>query len=525
MLRLKQAFAPLTVLYADRHAHSLKDFARAHIAAAEAVAMVPDEDLAEAQAFNPLWQNEAGEAANTFFVGLLDESMPAPEIAAPDYADLYRSLLARENVRERTPVHPRVSIWGPFEARLQQPDILVLGSLNEGTWPEAAEPGAWLNRPMRQALGLPSPEEDTGRAAHDFVSLLGAPQVYLTRAEKIKGVPSVPSRWLMRLRALLDGLELTQSLQPEKPWLAWARARDTIDEKRRAEKKIKVPEPRPAIEFRPRRLSVSRVEDWITNPYAIFARQILKLEPLPVLGLAPDQSLRGGLVHEVLSRFASAHPATLPGDIRGTLENIAKDVLESYTGHPRVAAFWLPRLERFLGWFAASEPARRNGVTRVAAEIAGSLVVGAPGGPFTLTARADRIDDYGDGLIITDYKTGMIPNAKAVESNKAPQLPLEAAIALGASGFPGLTGRTVSGLRYIRASGGEPPGEEKMVVTKDTDVLAGRALDGLKKLVADFDRLETPYRAVRRPGFSYDYDDYAHLARVAEWSAHADEEA
>ena len=103
---------------------------------------------------NPLWQGEAGEAANTFFVGLLDDGMPSPEIQAADYADLYRSLLARENVRERTPVHPRVSIWGPFEARLQQPDVLILGSLNEGTWPETADPGAWLNRPMRQQLKL-----------------------------------------------------------------------------------------------------------------------------------------------------------------------------------------------------------------------------------------------------------------------------------------------------------------------------------------------------------------------------------
>ena len=134
---------------------------------------------------------------------------------AADYADLYATLLARENVRERTAVHPRVAIWGPFEARLQQPDILILGSLNEGTWPEAAEPGAWLNRPMRRDLGLPSPEEEIGRAAHDFVSLLGAKTVYLTRAEKVDGVPTVPSRWLMRLTALLKGMDLTNVLEAD----------------------------------------------------------------------------------------------------------------------------------------------------------------------------------------------------------------------------------------------------------------------------------------------------------------------
>ena len=238
--------------------------------------------------------------------------------------------------------------------------------------------------------------------------------------------------------------------------------------------------------------------------------------------------MRGGLVHEVLSRFAIAYPGAMPGALPGddyrVLEKIATEVLEDYTGHPRVAAFWMPRLQRFLTWFAETEPERRKDIAKVIAEVSGSLVLDAPGGPFTLTARADRIDDGADGLIITDYKTGVIPNRKAVASNKSPQLPLEAAIALGASGFPGVAGRPVSGLRYIRASGGEPPGEDKIVASEDIAALAKAARDGVLGLVSAFDDVTTPYRAVRRPGFRYDYDDYAGLARVAEWSAHVDEE-
>lgn len=521
--RLALAFKPLAALYETNGAVALKDFAKAHVAAAEALANVPAGEVPPRSTANPLWQGEAGEAANTFFAGLLDDDMPSPEIHARDYADLYKTLLVRENIRERMPVHPRVSIWGPFEARLQQPSVLVLGSLNEGTWPEAKEPGAWLNRPMRQALGLPLPEEDIGRSAHDFVSGLGAAHVYLTRAQKIKGVPAVPSRWLMRINALLDGLDLKDALKPDRPWLAWARARDRIDPARRV--KIAAPEPRPPIDLRPRRMSVTRIEDWITNPYAVFARHILSLGPLPPLGQAPDQSLRGGLVHEVLSRFSDAHPGSLPGDSLSALREIAEGVLQSYTGHPRVAAFWLPRLERFLAWFAETEPQRREHVSRIIAEVKGSLVIEAPAGPFTLTARADRIDEATGGLIITDYKTGAIPNGKAVETNRAPQLPLEAAIALGEVGFPGLSGRPVQGLRYIRASGGEPPGEERRIEKGDAPALAKRALLGLTALIAHFDDPATPYRAIRRPGFRYDYDDYAHLARVAEWSAHVDEEA
>jgi ATP-dependent helicase/nuclease subunit B len=522
--RLATAFSPLIKMYDGAGSQSLKSFAEAHCSVAEALASLPADDAEAQTGISPLWQGVAGEMANTFFVNLRDIGLPDVEIRAADYADLYQTLLARENVRERTPVHPRVSIWGPFEARLQQPDVMVLGSLNEGTWPEAAESGAWLNRPMRQELGLPSPEAETGRAAHDFISLLGAERVYLTRAQKVKGVPTVPSRWLMRIEALLNGLALGGALERrDQQWLAWARARDAIDASKRLI--IGAPEPRPPLALRPRKMSVTRVEDWITNPYTVFARHILKLDALPPLGQAPDQSLRGALVHDVLARFAVAYPDALPSDVRAELTATAEKLLADVTGHPRVAAFWMPRLARFLTWFAATEPARRNGVSRVVPEISGQMIVAAPGGPFTLTARADRIDDGLDGIIITDYKTGTIPVESAVQNGRAPQLPLEAAIALADVGFPNLHGRRVAGLRYIRASGGEPPGEEQNIKCDDVATLAAAARDGLARLIAFYDDEATPYRAIRRPGFRYEFDDYAHLARVAEWSAHVNDES
>jgi ATP-dependent helicase/nuclease subunit B len=521
--RMAAAFEPLNDLYSAADEHPLSGFARAHAETAEALAALPDDETPKPESQNPLWQGEAGEAASRFFAKLLDEDTPPISIHPADYADLYAALLARENVRERTAVHPRVSIWGPFEARLQQPDILILGSLNDGTWPESAEPGAWLNRPMRRELGLPSPEEEIGRAAHDFTSLLGARTIYFTRAEKVDGVPTVPSRWLMRIRALLKGMDLESVLKPEKPWLAWARARDRIDEARRIV--IKPPEPKPDVALRPRRMSVTEIERWIANPYATYARHILKLEPLPPLGTSPDASLRGGLVHDVLRRFSEKYPANLPDAPLVELERLAQQVLESFTGHPLIAAFWLPRLKRFLSWFAESEGNRREGVRNVIAEISGSLVLASGREPFTLTARADRIDDKGDAIVITDYKTGAIPNHEWVLNGRAPQLPLEAAIALADTGFPHLGNRSVEALRYVRASGGEPAGEERLVKSDDIAGLAQKARQGLERLIIEYENPATPYRAVRRPGYNYDYDAYAQLARVAEWSAHVDEES
>ena len=523
--KFETAFAPLQTFYSGSGEYALTDFARAHIAVAEALAKLPEpaDKKDDGDATSPLWSGEAGFAAKTFFDGLFAPSLPVLTIHHTDYADLYRGLVAGETVRPRVPVHPRLSIWGPFEARLQQPDVLVLGSLNDGTWPEPADPGPWLNRPMRAELGLPSPEEQIGYAAHDFTSLMNGERVYLTRAQKSNGVPAVPSRWLLRLEALLAGLGCRDKLNSTEPWLSWARARDSIEKP----VTITMPAPKPPVAMRPRKLSVSRVETWIGNPYAIYASEILRLQPLDHIGKEPPASLRGSMIHEALSRFANAYPRDLPPNIKDVVVRLAAEVLDEYAAHPRVAAFWVPRFERFATWFAATERARRLGIAQAVSETKGVLIFEAPGGAFHLTARADRIDVGEHGLIITDYKTGTIPNDKKVVAGFAPQLPLEAAIAMSETlegGFEHTPKRAVTGLRYIKASGAEPPGVEHDVKAGDIAALASAQLDGLKKLVFQFDRADTPYSPQRRARFSYDYDDYAHLARVAEWSGGSEEQ-
>ncbi len=195
---------------------------------------------------------------------------------------------------------------------------------------------------MREALGLPSPEEKIGQSAHDFATLLAAPEVILTRAEKKDGVPTVPSRWLLRLKALLDGMGVAAALEPKQPWLAWARQRDHC-RACAASRRARAPA---CVAQRPRKLSVSRIETWIANPYAIFASEILKLAPLDPLGQQPGPALRGSIIHDALSEFAKAYPATLPDDIEAELVRFARATLDAYAAHPRIAAFWIPRFER-----------------------------------------------------------------------------------------------------------------------------------------------------------------------------------
>ena len=281
----------------------------------------------------------------------LSQQLAIPLQLAADYPEFYRTLAREVAVRPHIPTHPRIFIWGPFESRLLQPDIVVLGSLNEGTWPEAADPGPWLNRTMRRDLGLPAPEQQIGYAAHDFSQLLGAETVYLTRSQMIEGDPTVPSRWLLRLDAVLARLGISDCLESEQPWLAWAQNRDRID----APHRISRPEPRPPLELRPRRLSVSSIETWIANPYALFAERILKLDALAPLGGEPAARLRGSVVHEALGQFAQKFPVELPDDPTREMLAIAHEVFAALRAHPRVAAFWLPRFQRFASWFGQME--------------------------------------------------------------------------------------------------------------------------------------------------------------------------
>jgi ATP-dependent helicase/nuclease subunit B len=506
---LQDAFAPLSALVSDESAKTAAQFAEAHGASAEALA----KDRAGSSSH--LWQGTAGEAMSVLLAELIAEGGRVL-LAPADYAPFYRSLLAGRVARPRRPAHPRLFIWGPLEARLQQPDVVILGSLNEGVWPRPQEASPWLSRPMAAKLGLPAPERRIGLSAHDFAQALAAPTVYLSRAVKVDGVPTVPSRWLQRLTALVEAAKATPRIAPQQPFAQWARARDAAPTFAPADP----PRPCPPVEARPRRLSVTRIEKWIANPYEIFARHILKLEALKPLGELPDNAMRGQIVHHALHEFALKHPESLPEDIAAELIKNADDLLDTLGGSSRVEAFWRPGFARFAKWFAETEPARRRGVVKVAAEVEGNLDLAVERG-FRLSVRADRIDLCEDGsAVIYDYKTGKPPTPSQVDRLFAPQLPLEAAIA-AAGGFAPLETREVSAMHYIRASGRGDGGEQQPAAKAAPASLAEKALADLIKLIEHFDREDTAYAAQRRPGTAfksiYDYDDYAHLARLAEW--------
>lgn len=505
---LAAAAAPLAHALC-RETIRITDLVEAHITFAEHLAA---DDTRPGAA--RLWAGDAGTAGAGLMADLAETAEGLAPIAGADYPSLLDSLLERVTVRPDYGTHPRLAIWGPLEARLQQADLLVLGGLNEGSWPAEAAADPWLSRPMRAAFGLPSPERMIGLAAHDFAQALASPNVVVTRAEKVDGTPTVPSRWLTRLRAVLEGAGLDDAIGGGTQWPLWQAALDMPDT---TPAPVSPPEPRPPIEARPRKLSVTRVERWMRDPYSIYAQYVLGLKALDPIDAPVTVANYGSYIHQTLDRFVVDHQGPLPVDAHARLIETGRAIFAPVTAHPSLWAFWWPRFERIANWFIGVERARRaDGLTSIT-ECRGQLVLDAPGGDFTLTAIADRIDTApGGGLEIIDYKTGAIPRDAEVVAGFSPQLPLEAAIA-GAGGFSDMAPGPIEALSFWRLTG-RGDGGEVHTVGHPAEQLAADALVGLGELVAAFDDPKTPYPAVPAAAEAPRYSDYAHLARVGEWS-------
>ena len=512
---LAAAAGPLARLLADRRARP-EPLIAGHRAFAEWLSSGEDHSAA-------VWEREAGRACRTLFDELARAAAGHASLSGSDYAALVDHALQRKSLRPARDEHPRLSIWGTLEARLQRADLLILGGLNEGSWPVEPEVDPWLSRPMRAQLGLPAPERRVGLSAHDFAQLFQAPRVMLTRAVKVQGTPSVPARWLTRLAAVLKGagLELAKT-----PWLTWHHALDRPEDPPRP---AAPPAPKPPVAARPRKLSVTRVEAWMRDPYEIYARHILRLRKLDPIDADPNAAEFGTALHEALDRFIRETPGDLPSDAHKRLLKIGEECLRRAQAPASLWEFWRSRFARVAGWFVDRDRERREAGIVSKTEIMGEMKIDAREGPFLLTAKADRLDRTPEGGIhIIDYKTGAPPGNREILAGYAPQLPLTGAI-LSEGGFPGFPAQAPAALSHWRLSGGDPPGLEVtpkkkgesdryMSEQETAKALSEEALKGLRGRIAVYDSPDTPYCS--RPALPHAprFSDYEHLARVAEWS-------
>ena len=457
--------------------------------------------------FRQMQEGSAGEFT------LLPEEFPAILDA------LFSSMISRSGANS----HPRLHIYGPLEVRLLNHDRVILAGLNEDTWPQNFRSDPFLNRTLRRQLGMPSPERRTGLAAHDFQQLMASREVILSRSGRVNKAPTVASRWIQRLSALL-GNELSKTLKMRGD--VYLRLADMMDEAEERSPRQARPAPTPPVKNRPNELPVTDIETWIRDPYALYAKRVLKLSPLDPLEREPDALLKGTLYHKIMEVYVLDGGPDLPVDERYEFLNaIANRLIEEENLADEIAKLWKLRFGQIADAYLAWEVSYQEtyGPHKILTEIKGSIDIVDDG--FTLTARADRIDIMADNRShLFDYKTGSSPSPAQARS-LSPQLALEALI-VQEGGYPNVEAQMVADMRYLRLKVKEKIGAENIEGKNDTlESIILKASMNLNAIVAAYRDPDQGYVSRHAPFKDGEMGgDYDHLARVREWSFGEDDD-
>lgn len=467
------------------------------------------------------WAGEDGAALSTLVRELTELSEPLGPQAPVVWNELLRAEAAAISVPAGAP-HPRLAIWGPLEARLQTADRIVLAGLNEDVWPAQPPADAFLPRRFRQEIGLADPDERIGLSAHDFAQLASAPNVTLLSSRRREDKPAIASRWLWRLQTLargaLDEAAKTALAPPAecdpRDWLTHLESSPPPAPGFTAK-----PQPRPPVSARPTRLSVTRVENLVRDPYSIYCESVLGLRPLDPLDLPADVRVRGTAIHKALERFEEEASA---GDVAALLGLVEEEL--RHGGEPQADLIGLRDKRRevcsdYIQW-------RAGGAHQLSGppltELKGRLSLDLDGQSFTLTGTADRIEKRQDGSVaILDFKTGGPPSEKQVRSGLSPQMPLQGLIARE-GGYPGLGHAKVEALTYIRFGTAfevrDLGAESKLHEAKTADELITDARTGLIQLLSAFANPDHPYLSAPRPERVAYESAFTRLARRDEWT-------
>ncbi|TAN04611.1 MAG: double-strand break repair protein AddB [Rhizobiaceae bacterium] len=512
---LADAIAPL-LAWRTRKVARLSDITRASVEALERLGRSGDGTL------QALYRGNSGEKLAAFLAALVG-SATALEFSAADWPDMLDALIATEVVKPAPGSEHRIAIWGALEARLQSVDTLVIGGLNEGTWPRQPEADRFMSRFMKTGIDLEPPERRIGLAAHDFMMAMGNGTVILSRSARSGDAPATPSRWLQRILTCADLSAVEAMRQRGTTLLAWAHAFDEGKDIPFAPR----PQPAPPLEARPKKLSITEIETLRRDPYTVYARRILGLEALDPLLRDPGAMERGTLFHEALERFTKAVDPQQMEALEKLLA-IGRTLFEEAALPSDVATVWWPRFERMAHHLVKWERSEAAPVRHRHAEIMASPIR-TELSPTAVSGRADRVDVLADGTaIVYDYKTGASPSKGQAHTLLSPQLALEGAL-LKRGAFASIGAHAVSDLVFVRLKGNGDVIPESILQharsIKTADALCEEAWQRLGELFAHYDDPANGYLSRAIPFREGDVSgDYDHLARVQEWSAGSDDE-
>ena len=505
-MNLNVNFDPWIHLFQNNILTPFAEILKKHMEIAENLATSADKSAVER-----LWQTEDGQVLFQLISDLLVQGEQIGEIEPATYPAILKLLMQQISIRPKYGMHPRLDILGPIEARFHHTDVCVIGGLNEGVFPPLPETGPWLNRPMRAALGLPSPEEKIKELALDFAHNFCASKVYLTRAQKMDGAQTVPSRFIERLSAVA---KINNLVFPEYQ----SRLPKLLDEPDDYDSS-KRPTPCPPRDARPKHLPVTQIEMWRRNPYAIYARYILKLRPLPMLENVNKNAQFGTLIHEVIKEFLSEKSTSQD---KSHLLHIAEKIFDESCLNSVDKILLKIKFEAMADFIIEQQQKDFSSVKESLFEEKMVYTFDVDGEPFTLEGTADKIDILKDNSVrVIDYKTYIPPKQKEVKAGYAPQLTLEALL------ISETISLKVSTLSYWHLSDKKDQSMDYNIVesVSEANDLIQKTKEGVFQMIRTYRNEAVSYEVCPIPSQAPQYNDYAHLARMQEWAFETGDDA
>ncbi len=499
-----------TKLFKEKNV-SFKHLLQEHIKLAEAMASTNT-----ASGNTILWQNESGKQSLEFIKELMESADEIGVITPKQYLNIFDTLISGKIYHEKKNNTSRIIILSPIEARMLSFDTVILGDLNDGSWPQIPDTGPWMNRIMRKNFHLPSPDVQIGQSAHDFIQHLNSKRVIITRSKKSGKSNTKPSRWLQRMETVYRAANISEERSNNIPYLYWARQLNSPT----LITSIPPARPNPPLATRPHEISISMVEELIRNPYAFYAKQILKLKKLEELEAQAGPKEFGILIHNIIQQFTLNYKLIDKANYASFLEDTFKNFIKSSNIQKAIENAWWPKFKIYAN-ILAEKASTWQGV-EIYPEINGKMQTKlANGNIITLKCRADRIEIAQEKIRIIDYKTSSeYPNIEEQAlTGMLPQMPLQGLIAKS-GGFCGIDGMAEALIYWFIGTdrnGNLLISERNVFNTISLEEGLAICEESYIKLLNTFFANQNAFLSAPNPKMSPKYNDYEHLARNKEF--------
>lgn len=311
-------------------------------------------------------------------------------LGVSDARAIIANTLARVSIRPPLNEDTKIRVLGVIESRMQNADVIILTGLNEGMFPGAGYSNPWIPRGVAEKIGLPSPNTEVSLTALDFITLSCGREVYWLRSKTAGSSVTTESRFLSRV----DVMTKSEKRKAKSEILESVLNQDNI-----AHKPMDYSSPAPPADRGD--VYVTDLELLIHNPYAYYAKHILRLRPKRDYWETPDARDFGNLIHAAIEDGAVSI---------SDLDKRAREILE-----PGSVLFHLWH-KRFLEIIPAVQKLLEIKNSHKEIELQ-TVITGR-----RVRARADMV--YDD--VVVDIKTGAAPNRAQLVAGNMPQLPIEA---------------------------------------------------------------------------------------------------